>query len=148
MADNRRHWCSSIARVVYVAIYIAGVPVVRTLVWAVGWVGLADDAAAAARKNLTHILKNNEAPGPLPDRGHSRLVHSGGSGCLASSSAPCSSLRSAFICLVSMRANLVDEASSRPTMTFSNLSTVLPVDVTAMALRELQIRAIAGDLER
>ena len=30
-----------IARVLYVAIYIAGIPVVRTLVWAVGWVGLA-----------------------------------------------------------------------------------------------------------
>ena len=29
------------ARVVYVAIYVAGVPVLRTLVWAVGWVGLA-----------------------------------------------------------------------------------------------------------
>jgi uncharacterized MAPEG superfamily protein len=29
------------ARVVYVAIYIAGVPVLRTLVWAAGWVGLA-----------------------------------------------------------------------------------------------------------
>jgi uncharacterized MAPEG superfamily protein len=30
-----------IARVVYVAVYMAGVAVVRTLVWAVGWVGLA-----------------------------------------------------------------------------------------------------------
>lgn len=30
-----------IARVVYVGIYIAGVPVVRTLTWAVSWVGLA-----------------------------------------------------------------------------------------------------------
>jgi uncharacterized MAPEG superfamily protein len=30
-----------IARAVYVAIYMAGVPVVRTLVWAVSWVGLA-----------------------------------------------------------------------------------------------------------
>ena len=30
-----------IARVVYVAIYVAGVPVLRTLVWAVSWVGLA-----------------------------------------------------------------------------------------------------------
>jgi uncharacterized MAPEG superfamily protein len=29
-----------IARVVYVAIYMAGVPVVRTLVWGVSWVGL------------------------------------------------------------------------------------------------------------
>lgn len=29
-----------IARIVYVAIYMAGVAVVRTLVWAVGWVGL------------------------------------------------------------------------------------------------------------
>jgi uncharacterized MAPEG superfamily protein len=29
-----------IARVVYVAVYMAGVAVVRTLVWAVGWVGL------------------------------------------------------------------------------------------------------------
>jgi uncharacterized MAPEG superfamily protein len=26
---------------VYVAIYVAGVPVLRTLVWAVSWVGLA-----------------------------------------------------------------------------------------------------------
>jgi len=30
-----------IARIVYVGIYMAGVPVVRTLVWGVGWVGLA-----------------------------------------------------------------------------------------------------------
>jgi uncharacterized MAPEG superfamily protein len=30
-----------IARVVYVGLYIAGVPVVRTLAWAAGWVGLA-----------------------------------------------------------------------------------------------------------
>ncbi|HEU5134229.1 MAG TPA: MAPEG family protein [Steroidobacteraceae bacterium] len=30
-----------IARTLYVAIYMAGIPVVRTLVWAVGWVGLA-----------------------------------------------------------------------------------------------------------
>ena len=30
-----------IARVLYVGIYVAGVAVVRTLVWAVGWVGLA-----------------------------------------------------------------------------------------------------------
>jgi uncharacterized MAPEG superfamily protein len=30
-----------LARVLYVGIYMAGVPVVRTLVWAVGWVGLA-----------------------------------------------------------------------------------------------------------
>ncbi len=29
-----------IARTLYVAIYIAGIPVVRTLVWAAGWVGL------------------------------------------------------------------------------------------------------------
>ena len=29
-----------IARVLYVGVYMAGVPVVRTLVWAVGWVGL------------------------------------------------------------------------------------------------------------
>jgi uncharacterized MAPEG superfamily protein len=29
-----------IARIVYVAIYVAGVPVVRTLVWGVSWVGL------------------------------------------------------------------------------------------------------------
>jgi len=29
-----------VARALYVAIYIAGVPVVRTLVWAAGWVGL------------------------------------------------------------------------------------------------------------
>jgi uncharacterized MAPEG superfamily protein len=30
-----------IARIVYVAVYMAGVAIVRTLVWAVGWVGLA-----------------------------------------------------------------------------------------------------------
>jgi uncharacterized MAPEG superfamily protein len=30
-----------VARALYVAIYMAGVPVVRTLVWAAGWVGLA-----------------------------------------------------------------------------------------------------------
>jgi uncharacterized MAPEG superfamily protein len=30
-----------IARAVYVAVYLAGVAVVRTLVWVVGWVGLA-----------------------------------------------------------------------------------------------------------
>ena len=30
-----------VARAVYVAIYMAGIPVVRTLVWAAGWVGLA-----------------------------------------------------------------------------------------------------------
>ena len=30
-----------VARVVYVVIYMAGVPVLRTLVWAVSWVGLA-----------------------------------------------------------------------------------------------------------
>ena len=30
-----------IARVAYVAIYVAGVPVLRTLVWGLGWVGLA-----------------------------------------------------------------------------------------------------------
>ena len=29
-----------VARVVYVAIYVAGVPVLRTLVWGVGWAGL------------------------------------------------------------------------------------------------------------
>jgi uncharacterized MAPEG superfamily protein len=29
-----------IARIVYVAIYVAGVPVLRTLVWGVSWVGL------------------------------------------------------------------------------------------------------------
>ena len=29
-----------VARALYVAIYIAGIPVVRTLVWAAGWVGL------------------------------------------------------------------------------------------------------------
>jgi uncharacterized MAPEG superfamily protein len=29
-----------IARVLYVGVYMAGVPVVRTLIWAVGWVGL------------------------------------------------------------------------------------------------------------
>ncbi|HVQ12100.1 MAG TPA: MAPEG family protein [Vicinamibacterales bacterium] len=30
-----------IARAVYVAVYVAGISVVRTLVWIVGWVGLA-----------------------------------------------------------------------------------------------------------
>jgi len=29
-----------VARMVYVGIYIAGVPIVRTLVWAAGWAGL------------------------------------------------------------------------------------------------------------
>ncbi len=29
-----------VARTLYVAIYIAGVPVVRTLLWAVSWAGL------------------------------------------------------------------------------------------------------------
>jgi uncharacterized MAPEG superfamily protein len=29
-----------IARIVYVAVYMSGIPVVRTLVWGVGWVGL------------------------------------------------------------------------------------------------------------
>src|SRR5262245_27360567 len=29
-----------VARALYVAIYIAGIPVVRTLVWVAGWVGL------------------------------------------------------------------------------------------------------------
>lgn len=29
-----------VARALYVAIYIAGIPVIRTLVWAAGWVGL------------------------------------------------------------------------------------------------------------
>jgi uncharacterized MAPEG superfamily protein len=29
-----------VARALYVAIYMAGIPVVRTLVWAAGWVGL------------------------------------------------------------------------------------------------------------
>ena len=29
-----------VARVVYVVIYMAGVPVLRTLVWGVGWAGL------------------------------------------------------------------------------------------------------------
>ncbi len=29
-----------VARVLYVAVYIAGVPVVRTLLWAVSWAGL------------------------------------------------------------------------------------------------------------
>jgi uncharacterized MAPEG superfamily protein len=30
-----------IARVVYVAVYLAGIPVLRTMVWVAGWVGLA-----------------------------------------------------------------------------------------------------------
>ena len=30
-----------IARTLYVAVYMAGIPVVRTLIWAAGWVGLA-----------------------------------------------------------------------------------------------------------
>jgi uncharacterized MAPEG superfamily protein len=29
-----------VARAVYVAVYLAGIPVVRTLVWIVGWIGL------------------------------------------------------------------------------------------------------------
>jgi len=30
-----------IARIVYVGLYMAGVPVIRTLVWGASWVGLA-----------------------------------------------------------------------------------------------------------
>jgi uncharacterized MAPEG superfamily protein len=33
-------WIFLVARVVYVPLYLAGIPVLRTLVWAVGWVGL------------------------------------------------------------------------------------------------------------
>ncbi len=33
-------WVFLIARTLYTVIYIAGIPVLRTLVWAVGWVGL------------------------------------------------------------------------------------------------------------
>jgi uncharacterized MAPEG superfamily protein len=33
-------WIFLIARVVYVPLYLAGVPVLRTLAWAVSWVGL------------------------------------------------------------------------------------------------------------
>jgi uncharacterized MAPEG superfamily protein len=34
-------WIFLVARAVYLLLYITGVPVVRTIVWAVGWVGLA-----------------------------------------------------------------------------------------------------------
>lgn len=33
-------WVFFIARVVYVPLYLAGIPVLRTLAWAAGWVGL------------------------------------------------------------------------------------------------------------
>lgn len=33
-------WLFLIARLFYVALYMAGVPIVRTLVWAAGWAGL------------------------------------------------------------------------------------------------------------
>jgi uncharacterized MAPEG superfamily protein len=33
-------WVFLIARTLYTVIYIAGIPVLRTLVWAAGWVGL------------------------------------------------------------------------------------------------------------
>jgi uncharacterized MAPEG superfamily protein len=33
-------WIFLFARILYVPLYLAGVPVLRTLVWAVGWVGL------------------------------------------------------------------------------------------------------------
>ena len=33
-------WIFLIARIVYVPLYLAGIPVLRTLVWAVSWVGL------------------------------------------------------------------------------------------------------------
>ena len=33
-------WIFLIARVLYVPVYMAGVPVLRTLIWAVGWAGL------------------------------------------------------------------------------------------------------------
>lgn len=33
-------WLFLIARTLYTVIYIAGIPVLRTLVWAAGWVGL------------------------------------------------------------------------------------------------------------
>jgi len=34
-------WIFLAARTVYVVLYVTGVPVVRTLVWIIGWVGLA-----------------------------------------------------------------------------------------------------------
>jgi uncharacterized MAPEG superfamily protein len=33
-------WIFLVARLLYVAAYLSGIPVVRTLVWMVGWVGL------------------------------------------------------------------------------------------------------------
>ena len=33
-------WVFFIARVVYVPLYLAGIPVLRTLAWGAGWVGL------------------------------------------------------------------------------------------------------------
>ncbi len=59
-----------------------------------------------------------------------------------------SSLRSSFICFVSSGRISLMRQRSRPTITFSNLSTVLPVDVTAMAFGELQVRAVARDLQQ
>ena len=52
---------------------------------------------------------------------------------LACFSCSLSSLRSAFICLVSIGRISLMKHRSRPTMTFSNLSTVLAVEVTAIA---------------
>ncbi len=34
-------WIFLVARAIYLPVYVAGVPVVRTIVWGVGWVGLA-----------------------------------------------------------------------------------------------------------
>jgi len=34
-------WVFLIARVLYVPVYLAGIPALRTLIWLVGWVGLA-----------------------------------------------------------------------------------------------------------
>ena len=59
-----------IARVLYVGVYMAGVPVVRTLLWAVSWVGLVHDDRAAARQDLTPKTKN-----PRPFTGRRLLYH-------------------------------------------------------------------------
>ena len=138
-----------IARVFYVGVYLSGIAVVRTLVWVVSWVGLVLMLIAAARPDL----RNRKAPGALQTGGFSttrtQARQSGGrSGAFGFFICSRSSLRSSFICFVSSGRISLMKHRSRPTITFSNLSTVLPVDVTAMALRELQIRAVAGDREQ
>ena len=110
-------------------IYMAGVPVVRTLVWAVGWVGLGDDDRAAARQDLSENEKPPALFGPEASLPLAILAESGlGSPALFRLGRRrcgffiCSriSLRSSFICLVSSGRISLMKHRSRPTMTFSN----------------------------